>query len=151
MTSATLFLTVAAFLSLAMGTVWLAVARGAKSGWTDAVWSFLVGIAGVAVALAPIEGWPADPQRSALVALAAALWSLRLGFHIVVRTLGGGEWTRPPSIRMAPEDGVSSPAIRRSNVDLPQPERPTTETKAPSATDRSTGERPTTSSPLTLV
>lgn len=91
MTLATLFLGIAVFLSLAMGAVWLAVASGAKSGWVDAVWSFLVGIAGVAVALAPVEDWPADPQRRVLVALAAALWSLRLGLHIVARTLRGGE------------------------------------------------------------
>lgn len=99
MTTATLFLGIAAFLSLAMGAAWLAVARGAKSGWVDAAWSFLVGIAGVAVALAPVEGWPADPQRSALVAVAAALWSLRLGLYIAIRTLRGGEDPRYAALK----------------------------------------------------
>jgi len=99
MTPATLFLGLAILLSLGMAAVTLAVLRGAKSGWVDAVWSFLVGIAGVAAALAPVEGWPGDPQRRALVAIAAALWSLRLGLHIAARTLRGGEDPRYAALR----------------------------------------------------
>lgn len=99
MTLATLFLCVAAVLSLGMSMAWLAVARGARSGWIDASWSFLVGVAGVAVALAPVEGWPADPQRRTAVAVVAAIWSLRLGLHIVARTLGGGEDPRYAALK----------------------------------------------------
>ena len=41
-----------------------------------------------------------------------------------------------PSNRMRPEVGVSSPAMMRSAVDLPQPEGPTSETNSPSAMSR---------------
>lgn len=99
MTPATLFLGIALLLSLGMSTVWLAVVRGAKSGWVDAVWSCLVGAAGVTVALVPLEGWVGDRTRSALVATAAALWSLRLGLHIVLRTRGGGEDPRYATLK----------------------------------------------------
>lgn len=91
MTSAALFILVGLAASLVMTGAWLAVLRGARSGWVDAVWSFLVGAAGVTVALAPIEGWAGDPARRVVVAALAGLWSLRLGLHIVSRTLGGGE------------------------------------------------------------
>ncbi len=91
MTVAALLLILAAAISLAMTTVWYAVVKGATSGWVDTVWSFLVGAAGVAAALAPITGWEGDWQRRLLVAAIAAAWSCRLGLHILSRTLKGGE------------------------------------------------------------
>jgi len=99
MTLATLFLGIAAVLVLAMSAAWLAVSRGAKSGWIDATWSFLVGASGVAVALAPVEGWTGDPWRQAIVALVAGLWSLRLGLHIAIRTAHGGEDPRYAALK----------------------------------------------------
>jgi steroid 5-alpha reductase family enzyme len=99
MSLATLFLTVAVALSLAMTMVWVAVRRGASSGWVDAVWSFSVGAAGVTVALAPVEGWEGDMQRPLIVAALAAAWSLRLGLHIVARTRGGGEDPRYAALK----------------------------------------------------
>lgn len=105
MSAALLFLLVAAALSLAMTGAWLAVTRGAKSGWVDALWAFLVGAAGVAVALAPVDGWPTDPVRGVAIAAIAALWSLRLGLHIAQRTLKGGE--DPRYARLMEEWGAS--------------------------------------------
>jgi len=99
MPAALLFVLVAAALSLAMAVAWYAVAAGAKSGWVDATWSFLVGAAGIAVAMAPVSGWEGDPARRVLVALLAALWSLRLGLHIAARTLHGGEDPRYARLR----------------------------------------------------
>src|SRR6476661_7622086 len=46
--------------------------------------------------------------------------------------------TSVPSMRMRPSETSSSPAMSRSNVDLPQPEGPTKTTKEPSSTSRST-------------
>ena len=99
MSLAALFLTVAVALSLAMTIVWIAVRRGASSGWVDAVWSFLVGAAGVIVSLAPLEDWDVDAQRPLIVAALAAAWSLRLGLHIVARTRGGGEDPRYAALK----------------------------------------------------
>jgi len=88
---ATLFVGLAVLVSLVMAAMALAVSRGAKSGWIDAVWSFLVGAAGIAAALVPVDGWEGDPLRRFAVAAVAATWSLRLGLHIAARTLHGGE------------------------------------------------------------
>jgi len=62
-----------------------------KSGWVDTIWSLSVGIVGAATALAPIpgEGWPTGRQGT--VAVLALAWGLRLGLHIMARTLKGGE------------------------------------------------------------
>lgn len=85
-------------LSLIMTLAWLAVTRGAKSGWIDATWSFATGGAGVMLALAPVA-WPADPARQWLVAGLAAAWSLRLGVHIAMRTARGGDDPRYAALR----------------------------------------------------
>lgn len=71
---------------LALG--WLARERTGQSGWIDAAWTAGVGIVGVVVALLPLSAlstWPA--VRQAAVAALVALWSLRLGSHIVARNL----------------------------------------------------------------
>src|SRR3970282_2779096 len=49
------------------------------------------------------------------------------------RFLGGTSFTTRPSTRISPEVTVSSPAIMRSTVDLPQPDGPTRPTHSPSA------------------
>ena len=91
MTPAAFLLLIAAGLSLAMALAWLAVARGAKSGWVDATWSFALGTAAVLAGIVPLEGWESDWQRRIMVALLAGAWALRLGLHIVRRTQRGGE------------------------------------------------------------
>ncbi|MCK0208521.1 DUF1295 domain-containing protein [Starkeya koreensis] len=76
-------------LALAMAAAWVAAERSGNHGWIDTIWSFATGLAGVAGALAPLgESWAA---RQTLVAGLAALWSLRLGTHILRRTLKGGD------------------------------------------------------------
>ncbi len=83
----------AAALALAafMAGAWLVQRRTGQSGWVDTIWSFAVGLVGAAVALAPVAAadWPT--ARQGLVAALALAWSLRLGLHIVGRTLRGGE------------------------------------------------------------
>jgi len=98
-TFATLFIGVGICLSLIMSLSWAIAIRSGKSGWVDAIWSFAVGVAGVAVALVPLPGWQQAPTRPAIVALLAAIWSIRLGLHIVVRTLGGGDDPRYAQLR----------------------------------------------------
>lgn len=91
MSAAVLFLLVAIVLSAVMLAAAYAVTRGAKSGWVDATWSYLIGVSGITVALTPVAGWEGDPTRRMMVAVIAGLWSLRLGTHIALRTLRGGE------------------------------------------------------------
>ena len=88
-----------AALALIMAGAWVIQRRTGQSGWIDAIWSFAVGLVGAAAALAPIPAldWPTARQlRVASIALA---WSLRLGAHIVRRTLRGGEDSRYRALR----------------------------------------------------
>lgn len=73
----------------AMALAWRVVIATGNSGWTDAFWSFTVGLAGVLAAIGPLEGGAGDQGRKWLVALLVAVWSVRLGLHIARRTLNG--------------------------------------------------------------
>ncbi len=79
---------IAASLSGAMAVAWMIARQPGRSGWTDVIWSYAIGAAGVVAALAPIDGAPGFRQW--LVAALVAGWSLRLGTHIALRT-GNGE------------------------------------------------------------
>ncbi|MFT4053166.1 MAG: DUF1295 domain-containing protein [Novosphingobium sp.] len=84
-------------LSVVMAAVWLVARKPGASGWTDVVWSYAVGLAGVVGALAP-TAQPAAP-RQWLVAALAAVWSLRLGTHIARRIRPGHEDPRYAQLR----------------------------------------------------
>ena len=85
-----LIVAVTALLSLVMMLAWVAQRRLHNAGWVDVFWTFGLGLAGVIFALAPAPSlaW----QRQILVAALVAVWSLRLGLHLLDRT------------RKAPED-----------------------------------------------
>jgi hypothetical protein len=54
------------------------------------------------------------------------------------RSFGRTSFTTRSPMRISPALAVSSPAIRLSRVDLPQPEGPTSTRNSPEATDRET-------------
>src|SRR6185436_20739238 len=56
-----------------------------------------------------------------------------------------GDSTMSLPMRISPDDAVSSPAIQRSVVVLPQPEGPRSETNSPSATENDTSSTASTS------
>jgi hypothetical protein len=56
----------------------------------------------------------------------------------MLRSLGSTRFTTRPPIEIVPSVIVSSPAIMRSSVDLPQPEGPTITMNSPSAIATST-------------
>lgn len=73
-------------LSAIMTVAWLVQQRSGNSGWVDTIWTFGVGLTGMAGALVPMgSGWP---TRQILVASFAAIWALRLGVHIASRSAG---------------------------------------------------------------
>lgn len=76
---------IAVSLSMLMAGAWLVQQRTGNSGWVDTIWTFALGIVGVGGALWPIAG-AAPNQRQWLVAALVAIWSLRLGIHIAIRT-----------------------------------------------------------------
>ncbi len=92
-----LFLATGIALAAAMAFAWLIARRPGRSGWTDAIWSYAIGGAGVCVALYPLGGPP--NARQWLVAALVAGWSLRLGSHIAVRASSGEDDPRYAELR----------------------------------------------------
>jgi len=101
-----LFILLAIGLSLAMMLAWMIARLPGQSGWTDAIWSFAVGGAGVAAALVPIHDSPSP--RAWLVAALIALWSLRLGLHIAGRAAHGEDDPRYGELRRSWGDAFAA-------------------------------------------
>src|ERR1700761_8952728 len=99
-------LAVAVALSVLMNGAWLVQPRTGNSGWVDTIWTFSLGLTGAASALWPIAD-TAPNARQWLVAALVAIWSLRLGLHIAVRTAGITD--DPRYAAFAREWGVDSP------------------------------------------
>jgi steroid 5-alpha reductase family enzyme len=97
---------IALSLSILMGSAWMVQQRSGNSGWVDTIWTFAVGLTGAGSALWPIAG-SAPNARQWLVAALVAVWSLRLGSHIAVRTAGITD--DPRYAAFASEWGVDSP------------------------------------------
>jgi hypothetical protein len=78
---------IALSLSLLMAGAWMVRERTGNSGWVDTIWTFALGLVGGGSAQWPVAGSPPN-ARQWLVAALVAIWSLRLGLHIAVRTSG---------------------------------------------------------------
>ncbi len=96
---------IALSLSILMALAWVVQQRTGNSGWVDTIWTFSVGLVGAGSALWPIAGAAPNP-RQWLVAALVAIWSLRLGIHIAVRTAGISD--DPRYAALAKEWGVNS-------------------------------------------
>ena len=97
---------IAVALAILMAGAWLVQQRTGNSGWVDTIWTFSLGSVGVSGALWPVAG--ASPNaRQWLVAGLVAIWSLRLGVHIAVRTAGITD--DPRYAAFASEWGADSP------------------------------------------
>ena len=97
---------IAASLSVLMAGAWLVQQRTGNSGWVDTIWTFSLGLVGAAGALWPIAG-SAPNARQWLVAALVAIWSLRLGIHIAIRSAGISD--DPRYADFAREWGADSP------------------------------------------
>lgn len=91
-----LFLFLGASMAAMMAAAWSIARHPGKSGWTDTIWSYAVGVNGVAAALFAQTG-PAE--RHWLVAALIGLWGARLGTHILKRTLKGKDDPRYAELR----------------------------------------------------
>ncbi len=78
-----LLIALAIALSVLMMGGWLFQKARRNGGWTDVVWSYVVGVCGVASALWPLGGEVS--QRQWLAAGLIGAWSLRLGTHLAFR------------------------------------------------------------------
>src|SRR5258707_7133137 len=97
---------IAVSLSILMAGAFLVQQRTGNSGWVDTIWTFSLGLVGAGSALWPVGG-AAPNARQWLVAALVAIWSLRLGLHIAVRTAGITD--DPRYAAFAKEWGVDSP------------------------------------------
>jgi len=99
-------LLIAVSLSILMAFAWVVQQKSGNSGWVDTIWTFSVGLVGAGSALWPAGG-EAPNARQWLVAALVAIWSLRLGGHIAIRTAGITD--DPRYAAFAKEWGVDSP------------------------------------------
>ena len=97
---------IAVSLSVLMAGAWVVQQRTGNSGWVDTIWTFSLGLVGAGSALWPIGG-AAPNARQWLVAALVAIWSLRLGTHIAIRTAGITD--DPRYAAFAREWGANSP------------------------------------------
>jgi len=90
-----------AFLASAMGTAlsaimalaWQVQRKTGDTGWIDVCWAFGTGIVAALGSLAPLSSDSAGARRI-LIAVLIALWSVRLGSHIMMRTRKAGDYPR---------------------------------------------------------
>ncbi|KJC48021.1 DUF1295 domain-containing protein [Bradyrhizobium sp. LTSP857] len=94
---------IALSLAILMALAWGVQQHTGNSGWVDTIWTFAVGLTGAGAALWPLAG-EGPNARQWLVAGLIALWSIRLGTHIAIRTKG---ITDDP--RFAAEWGLNAP------------------------------------------
>ncbi len=97
---------IALSLSILMAGAWVVQQRTGNSGWVDTIWTFSVGLVGAASALWPLSNGALN-ARQWLVAALVAIWSLRLGVHIAVRTAAISD--DPRYAAFAQEWGLNAP------------------------------------------
>lgn len=88
---ALLSICIAVALGAIMVLAWWVQQTSGNSGWVDVSWTLGVGAVAVVAALTPLGPslWPG--WRQVLVASLVAVWSLRLGLHILARTRSVGD------------------------------------------------------------
>jgi steroid 5-alpha reductase family enzyme len=74
--------------SLLMVVAWRVQQSSGNSSWVDVAWTFGTGLAGIALTLTPLHHAPLT-VRQIVVSVIVAIWSLRLGIHIMRRALRG--------------------------------------------------------------
>ena len=78
-------------LSAIMAAAWQVQRTTGHTGWIDVFWTFGVGGAAVVACLTPWSGTHTTSARQIAVAVLIALWSARLGGHILLRTRKAGD------------------------------------------------------------
>ncbi|MDR6632086.1 steroid 5-alpha reductase family enzyme [Phyllobacterium sp. 1468] len=97
MSEVVMFVAAALALCLIMAAAWQMQRASGNDGWADVFWSFGVGMVGVGTVLLAAE--KVSPARPTLVASLLTLWSLRLGGHILSRTLKSDDDPRYAKLR----------------------------------------------------
>ncbi len=109
-------LAIALVLCIIMAGAWLIWRHTGNSGWVDTTWTFGLGAVGIAAALVPVPAALGPDTRQIVLAGLIAVWSLRLGLHIAIRTASISD--DPRYAKLAQDWGASAP--RRMFVFLQQ-------------------------------
>jgi steroid 5-alpha reductase family enzyme len=78
-------------LSAAMAGAWQIQRRAGYTGWIDVGWTFSTGLVACVASLVPFQPGGLPTVRQGMVAMLVAIWSLRLGGHLLSRTLKVGD------------------------------------------------------------
>ncbi|MGO4448147.1 DUF1295 domain-containing protein [Phyllobacterium sp. TAF24] len=97
MTAPVILIIAAVALCVVMACAFLAQRMTGNSGWADTFWSFGVGAIGILSIL--FSNDMVSSSRKWLVIILLALWSLRLGGHILLRTLNSEDDPRYARLR----------------------------------------------------
>jgi len=73
-------------LSAVMAVAWRVQLTTGNTGWIDVFWTFGLGAIAIIACLVPLSDDPWPHSRQIMVAILVAAWSLRLGWHILMRT-----------------------------------------------------------------
>ena len=106
----------AAMLSAAMLGAWWLQRRTQNTGWIDVIWSFSVGAVALLAALAPLSADPSPTPRQAAVACLVGVWSVRLGWHILLRTRAVGDDPRYRKMIQGWGDGADGRMLRNLQI-----------------------------------
>jgi steroid 5-alpha reductase family enzyme len=78
-------------MSAIMAIAWYVQRRTGQTGWIDVCWTYGTGLVAALGSLAPLSPDDRPSARQLLVAGLIAVWSLRLGSHILARTRKAGD------------------------------------------------------------
>jgi steroid 5-alpha reductase family enzyme len=81
----------AAALSALMAVAWRVQLTTGNTGWIDVFWTFGLGAVAMIAGLVSFSNGPWPHIRQVIVAILVAVWSLRLGWHILMRTRAVGD------------------------------------------------------------
>lgn len=73
-------------LMLCMAVAWLVQRSTGNAGWVDVFWTAGLGSVASVAALFPLDGWSTPSTRQWVLAALMAVWALRLGTHLAVRS-----------------------------------------------------------------
>jgi steroid 5-alpha reductase family enzyme len=78
-------------LSAVMAGAWLIQRSAGQTGWIDVCWTFGVGVVAAIGSLVSLSDQQHPTARQILVAVLVAIWTIRLGSHILMRTRQDGD------------------------------------------------------------
>jgi len=78
-------------LSAVMAMAWQVQLTTGNTGWIDVFWTFGLGAVAISAGLVPMSDDPWPFIRQIMVVVLVAVWSLRLGWHILMRTRSVGD------------------------------------------------------------